>query len=290
MVRKFDILNYTLLFILMAMFAFPFLYVFFLSISDSFAISSGAFVFLPVNANLDAYSMVFRNAQIWLGYFNSVLYSVSGTLLTLIVCSLPAYVLSTHEFKPKRLFTVFFAITMFFSGGIIPTFLVIRELGLLDTVWSIIIIPALSAWNIILFRTNFKQVPESLIESAKIDGAGHFWIYSRLIMPLSKPIIAMLAIYAFVGIWNSYFPALLYLTSPEKQPLMIVLRRYVVAGTLRGPFESLMSTINKPINGGGFERQIKMATIMISVLPVIMLYPFMQKYLGKGIMIGAIKE
>jgi len=288
--RAFDYINYALLFLLTSAFILPFMYIVFLSISDSYLIANGNFVFWPTaKANLEAYKIVFENTIIWTGYANSILYAMTGTVLALVLCSLPAYVLTVHEFRHKRLFTVFFAITMFFNGGIIPTFLVIRNLGLLDSLWAIIIPPALSAWNIILFRTNFKSVPESLIESAKIDGAGHGWIYARLIVPLSKPVFAVLAIFSFVGHWNSYFPALLYLTTADKMPLMIILRKLVVVGNLRGTLENQIATMAKPIEFVGFQRSLKMAIIMCSVLPIIMVYPFMQRYLAKGIMIGALR-
>jgi len=289
MVRKFDALNYALLFILTAIFILPLLYVLFLSLSDSFLIANGTFQFLPIGINFKAYSVIFQYDAVWTGYRNSILYAASGTLLTLVLCSLPGYVLSVHEFRHKRLFTVFFSITMFFSGGIIPTFLVISNLGLLDSIWSIIIIPALSAWNIILFRTNFKQIPCSLTESAKMDGAGHFWIFARIVAPLSKPVFAVLSIFSIVGFWNSYFTALLYLSSPEKQPLMILLRKLVIVGNVRGETESIIVQFGQTISGLGMERAMKAAVIICSILPIVMVYPFMQKYLAKGIMIGAIR-
>lgn len=285
----FDVVNYSILLLLTAGFILPFVYVLSLSISDSFLIANGTFKFLPVGITLDAYAVILRSPSLWSGYFNSILYSTVGTILTLVLCSLPAYVLAAKEFKPKRLFTIFFAVTMFFNGGIIPSFLVIRNLGMVDTLWAIVIPPALSAWNIILFRTNFKEIPESIIESAKIDGANHFWIYLKLVVALSKPIFAVLAIFSFVAIWNSYFPALLYLTSQDKQPLMILLRKFVVVGNLRGDTEQLVTRFGTKINALGLERSMKMATIVVSVLPIILIYPFMQPYLAKGMMIGSIK-
>ena len=285
----FDAANYAFLLLLTAGFVFPFLYVFNLSISSSFLIANGTFKFLPVGINLDAYKVILQSRSIWTGYANSVLQSVVGTLLTLILCSLPAYVLTAREFRHKKAYTIFFVATMFFNGGIIPTFLVIQKLGMLDTIWAIVIIPALSAWNIILFRTNFKEIPDSIIESAKIDGANHFWIYLKLVVALSKPIFAVLAIFSFVAIWNSYFPALLYLTSQDKQPLMIVLRKLVVVGNVRGDTEWIITQLGQTINPLGLQRSMKMATIMVSVLPIVLIYPFMQKYLSKGILVGSIK-
>ena len=285
----FDYLNAFLMILLLGTFAFPLLYVVFLSVSDTFKIANGTFQFWPVGFQLSGYAAVFKNSMIWRGFANSFMYSAAGTVLTLILCSLPGYVLSSNDFKAKRTFTVFFAITMFFNGGIIPTFLVVSKLGLLDTIWPIIIFPSLSCWNIILFRTNFKQIPDALLESAKIDGASHFWIYAKLVVGLSKPIFAVVSIFAFVQIWNQYFPALLYLTSQDKQPLMIVMRKYVVDGNMRGLMENITTQMGKTIEPDGFARSVKMSAIIVSIFPILGLYPFMQRFMGKGIMIGSLK-
>jgi putative aldouronate transport system permease protein len=208
----------------------------------------------------------------------------------MLACSLPAYVLTTKEFKHKGAFTAYFSATMFFNGGMIPLFLVIRALGLWDSIWAIVVPPALSAWTIILYRTNFRQIPESLSEAAKMDGASHGWIYIKLVLPLSKAIIAVLSLFAFVGYWNAYFPALMYLTSQDKQPLMIVLRKYVVVGNMRGTMESLIASMGKLYEMTGMERALKMATIFVAILPVVVIYPFIQKYMTKGTLVGSIKE
>ena len=286
----FDILNISLLCILLMVFIYPFVYMLSMSISDTFAIARGEVMLYPVGFQLNAYRAVFRNNTIWRGYFNSFMYATSGTILTLIICSLPAYVLTVKNFRYKKVFTTFFVITMFFSGGIIPLFLVIRNLKMLDTIWSIVIPPALSAWSIILFRTNFKQIPDSLTEAAKIDGANHIWIYAQVIIPLSKAILAVVAIYSFVGYWNSYFPALMYLTSAEKQPLMIVLRKFVVVGNFRGSMEGFIAADGEVQDGIGMERSIKMALVLVSILPVLFIYPFLQKYFISGFMVGGVKE
>ena len=286
----FDYINLTALFALLAVFILPVLHIFSISLSDGSAILRGQVRFWPVGLQLDAYTIILRNAVIWQGYRNSIVYSGTGTALTMLLCSLPAYVLTTKEFKAKKLFTAYFAITMFFNGGIIPLFLVIRSLGLLDSIWAIVLPPALSAWTIILYRTNFKQIPDSLIEAAKMDGASHGWIYIQVVLPLSKAIIAVLSLFAFVGYWNTYFPALMYLTSQDKQPLMIVLRKYVVEGNLRGNMEHLIASMGKVYDPMGLERSLKMATIFVSILPIILIYPFIQKHLAKGILVGSIKE
>ena len=286
----FDLVNMILSLLALAVFTLPFLYVLFMSISDTFLIANGTFKFFPAGFQLDSYAAILSSKNVWTGFLNSFIYSTVGTILTLVLCSLPAYVLTTKEFKFKRSFTVFFALTMFFDGGIIPAFLVMRGLGLIDTLWAIVIPPALSAWNIILFRTNFKEVPTSLIESAKMDGAGQFWIYAKVVVPLSKPVFAVLSIFSYVAIWNSYFSALLYLTSPSKQPLMIVMRKLLISENIRGNVETFINKMGKVIDIRGFTQSTKMAMIIVSIAPVIMIYPFMQRHLASGFLVGAIKE
>jgi len=290
--QPFDIINTILQLLLACVFIYPFIYIISISISDTFAVGLGLVKFLPIGFQLDAYRIVLRDTTIWSGYANSILYTVTGTALSLLLCSLPAYVLATSEFRFKKSFTAVFVITMFFNGGIIPTFLVVRNLGLLDSIWAIIIPPALSAWNIILFRTNFKSIPISLIESAKMDGASHVWIFTKLTVPLSKAIFAVIGLFIFVAAWNSYFPALLYLTSQDKQPLMIVLRKYIVMQNMRGIMERSIGTgkgLGDNYDYEGLLRSIRMTTVVVSVLPVLMVYPFMQKFLAKGILVGSIK-
>jgi len=272
-------------------FIYPFIHIFNLSISDSFAIDNGEVSLLPKGFQLFSYMIVLRSSAIWVGYMNSIIYSVSGTFLTLLLCSSAAYVLNTREFKFKKMVMVYFVITMFFSGGVIPSFLVVKNLGMMNTIWAIIIPPALSAWFIILFKTNFKSIPYGLLESAKIDGANHFTLY-WLIINLSKPIFATLALFAVVGYWNSFFSALLYITSQNKQPLMMVLRKFLVSGNMRGEMEQLMGvafTGGKEQSTMGLERSIKAAATLISLGPIVLLYPFLQKYFVKGILVGSIK-
>ena len=271
---------------------YPFIYILSVSLSDTDAVANQKVYLYPIGFQLDAYKIVMNNDSLWRGYVNSVVQSTLSTLITLILCSLAGYVLSVHLFKYKRAFMVFFIITMFFNGGIVPTYLVISKLGLIDTIWAIVIPPALGAWYIILFRVNFRQVPASLTEMAQMDGASHVWIYSKVMIPLCKAVFAVVAIYAFVNVWNSYFPPLLYLTSQDKMPLPIVIRKFTGAEVLRGDIETdiILAMGGRVYNALGLERSIKMATVIMSIGPIVFLYPLLQKYFNKGILVGSIKE
>jgi len=289
MVKK--VLLYAVLIIMMLICLYPFLYIINIALSDSHEITNGTVYIIPKGINLNAFKVILRTTTIWRGYFNSLLYVTVGTLLTIVLCSLAGYVLSVKDYKYRKIIMAFFAVTMFFSGGIIPTFLVIRSLGLIDSIWAVTIPGALSAWTIILFRTNFKYIPKDIIDSARIDGAGHFWIYARIIMPLSKSIIATLGLFTIVAYWNSYFPALMYLTSDYKQPLMIILRKLVITDNVRGEMESIIgSVIKADMDGIGFSRSIKMASMLLSLGPIIFIYPMIQKYFERGVLVGSIKE
>jgi len=259
-----------------------------ISISDSHEIVNGTVYLIPKGIQFNAIEAVLKTKTIWRGYANSVLYASTGTLLSLILGTTAAYVLTVKNFKAGKYIMIFFTVTMFFNGGMIPTFLIIKKLGLLDTIWAIVILPSLSAWNIILFRTNFKGIPKALIDSARIDGANHFWIFGKVVIPLSKAIIATLGLFAVVAQWNSFFPALLYLTSQSKQPLMMVLRKLVITGNFRG--EEMVSGFKAGMNEIGFTRSIQMSVILISLGPTIFVYPFVQKYFAKGVLVGSIKE
>lgn len=220
------------------------------------------------------------------GFINSIIYSVGFTLVTIIVTIFAAYPLSLNGFKGKNVIMVFFLITMFFNGGLIPTYLVVKDLGMLNTIWSIILPGAISVWNIILARTFFKGLPKELFEAAKIDGASELKIFLKIVLPLSKPIIFVLALYAFVGQWNSYFDAMIYLEDQELHPLQLVLRSILIQNEVQPGMISdqlAMAELSK------IAEQIKFASIVVSSLPLLIMYPFFQKYFEKGVMVGSLK-
>lgn len=264
---------------------FPFIYVVSNSISDPINVVQQRVWLFPEGFSLEAYGMVFKNKSIWISYGNTLWYAVVGTLLNLIMTVITAYPLSVREFSGRKVFTLFMVFTMFFAGGIIPSFILVNKLGLYNTRWAIVIPAAISTWNVIITRSYFMQtIPVSLMDAAKIDGCTDIGILFRTVLPLSKPIIAVIALYSAVGFWNSYFSALLYLPSPKYQPLQLFLMKILTQNS-----EELQASAT------GFKRQLyaaqlKYAAIIVSILPVIFTYPFLQKYFIKGMTLGAVKE
>lgn len=284
--RVFGVFNSILMVTLCFITMYPFLYVLLASLSDPTRVAMHrGLLLIPLGFTLDAYKAVLDNPMIGTGYQNTIFYVVAGTAVNLFMTAIGAYALSRRNvyFKDFIMFAIVF--TMVFHGGLIPTYLVVGNLGLLNTPWALIIPGAISTFNLIIMRTAFQQVPISLEESARMDGANDFTILFRVIIPLSMPVIAVMVLWYAVGHWNSYFSALIYLRDRELYPLQLILREILVNNNT----DSMMtgaSTLDK-IDVG---ETIKYATIIVSTLPILILYPFLQKYFVKGIMIGAIKE
>lgn len=290
----FDVVNVIFLTLFTLSIVYPFVYMFSISISDPYEVGLMNVKLLPKGFNLLAYQTVFKDKSILLAYYNSIRYTVVGTIVTLLMNSLAAYALSRPNFRTKNFFVIVFTIPMFFNGGMIPNFLNIRNLHLLDTMWAVIF-PAVGMWNIILLRTNFKQIPASLSESAFMDGANDWYIFFKVILPLSKSILATIAVFAAVGYWNNYFTPLLYLSDPDMAPLPIILRRILVSkevmagGEATATLLSGASDAEKNIMTNGMYSSLRMATIFVTIGPIILVYPFAQKYFVKGVMVGSIK-
>lgn len=219
------------------------------------------------------------------GFGNSVLYSVSFAMITVLVSICAGYALSDDRLKGKGFFMTLFIITMFFGGGLIPTYLLVKNLGLLDTVWAVIIPGAVNVWNIILSRTFFKGVPNEMKEAANVDGASEMRIFFSVVLPLSKPIVFVLALYAFVGQWNSYFDAMIYLDNPNLHP-QLVLRSILIQNQVD---PGMISDQLAMAEMKRLSEIIKYAAIVVSSLPLIVMYPFFQKYFEKGVMVGSLK-
>ena len=290
--KVFDAANVTLLVLFSCSILYPFVYIFSVSVSDPLAISRGDVSFLPVGFQLDAYRNIISRS-LGRAYMNTVYYSLVATALTLLFSVLGAYPLSRPRFRGKAFFTLVFTFTMFFSGGLIPNFFLIRGLGLLDSVLAIALPGAFGFWNIIILRTNFQQIPESLTESATIDGASDWMVLRRIVLPLSKPILATVALWSVIGMWNNYFGPLIYLQSPEREPLTIFLRRVLVSR-----FVEDLTSVSRTLASRGSEaalmkeglmRAMRMATILVTIGPIVLVYPFIQKYFVKGTLIGSIK-
>jgi putative aldouronate transport system permease protein len=265
---------------------YPFLYVLFASLSDPGQLASHRGILgKPLGLQLEAYKAVFKNPMITTGYGNTILYVTLGTAINLFMTSLGAYVLSRRDlyFKNTIMFTI--VITMVFSGGLIPTYLVVSGLGMVNTMWAVLIPGAINTFNLIIMRTSFQGVPQSLEESARIDGAGDFTILFRVIVPLCLPVMAVMVLWYAVGHWNSYFSALIYLRDRELYPLQLILREILISNSTDSMMTGSSMGDKMPIG-----ETIKYATIIVSTLPILCLYPFLQKYFVKGVLIGAIKE
>ncbi|MDQ0233086.1 carbohydrate ABC transporter permease [Metabacillus malikii] len=264
----------------------PLLYILLASFLDPNVLLSKGISFNPKDWSIEGYTRIFQDDLMVKGFINSIIYSVGFTLVTIIVTIFAAYPLSLDGFKGKNVIMIFFLITMFFNGGLIPTYLVVKDLGMLNTMWSIILPGAISVWNVILARTFFKGLPKELFEAAKIDGASELKIFLKIVLPLSKPIIFVLALYAFVGQWNSYFDAMIYLEDQELHPLQLVLRSILIQNEVQPGMISdqlAMAELSK------IAEKIKFASIVVSSLPLLIMYPFFQKYFEKGVMVGSLK-
>ncbi len=264
----------------------PMAYIVIGSFMDPITLQNKGIVFDPEKWTLTAYQRVMSNAQIWIGFKNAVIYSVVFTVVSVVVTLLAAYPMSRADFKGRGFFNAIFMITMFFGGGLIPTYLLISNLGLLDSMWALILPGAFSVWNMIIARTYYQGIPNDLKEAASIDGATEVVFFFRILLPVCTPVIAVLALWQFVGMWNSYFDALIYINDANKQPLQLVLRSILIQNQ---PESGMISDMQSTAARAQLAELLKYATIIISSLPLIVMYPFFQKYFDSGIMAGAIK-
>jgi putative aldouronate transport system permease protein len=280
----FDFLNYFILFLVGFVTLFPMWYILVVSISSDQYISKGLVTFWPRGFTLGAYELVFKHQGIWRAYLNTIIYTSVGTLFNMFFTSLCAYPLSRVDFYGRRFFNFFVILTMFVEGGMIPLYLVVWRLKLLNTIWAIVLPTAISTYNMIIMRTFFTCIPVSLTESAYLDGANDIHILSKIILPLSKPIMATLTLFYMVGHWNSFMPAVLYLNNKAKYPVQLILRDIIVLGDLDSQM-SMDLTMNSALSAMNF----KYAVIIITIIPILCVYPVLQKHFAKGAMIGAIK-
>ncbi|NOU62899.1 ABC transporter permease subunit [Paenibacillus sp. LMG 31461] len=289
--RLFNTANFIALLLLTLSIVLPFVHMFAISISNPVPVGLFKVMLLPQGINWEAYMAVLRDNQIVLAYWNSIRYTLLGTFLVLLIGCLTAYPLSINRFRARRPLSVLFTFTMFFSGGLIPSFMLIKNIGLLDTMWAITLPAAFSFWNIIILRTNFQAMPQELYESAFIDGANDWQILLRIVIPLSKAILATIALFASVGLWNAYFGPLMYLTSPEMQPLTIILRRILVANEVlsQGALDQANTLEVDPVAGAGRMISIRMATIFVTIGPIVLIYPFVQRFFVQGVLVGSVK-
>ena len=279
-------IGYTILGLFVLAIVLPVIYIIFASFIDPITLQNSGLTFDFSKWTLTAYERVMSNEQIWVGFKNALLYSALFTILSVTVTLLAAYPMSRADFKGKGFFNTIYVITMFFGGGLIPTYLLISNLGMLDTIWAVLLPGAFSVWNMIIARTYYQGIPQDLQEAAEIDGASEMVYFFKILLPVCAPIIATIAMWQFVGMWNSYFDALIYLDSASKQPLQLVLRSILIQNQ---PEPGMVSDMQSTAERAQLAELLKYATIIISSLPLMIMYPFFQKYFDNGIMAGAVK-
>jgi multiple sugar transport system permease protein/putative aldouronate transport system permease protein len=285
--RAFTVANYVILTLFLVAVAYPLIYVFSASLSDPRAVIDGRMWLWPVDVTLDGYRAVFRNDRILVGFRNSLFYTVVGTTVSVVLTILAAYPLSRKDLAGRNVIMFLFVFTLLFGGGLIPTYLVVRELGMLNSRWALIIPSALSVYNMIITRTFFQQtIPDELLEAAQIDGCSDFRFVRDVVIPLSGPIIAVNALFYAVSQWNQYFSALIYLTNPDLFPLQLVLREILVQNKVD---LTQISDVDQLLQRQNLQDLLKYSLIVVASAPVLIIYPFVQKHFVRGVLIGSLK-
>lgn len=284
-VTAFDVVLVVIMVLLSAMFLYPLLNMLALSFSDSQELKSLPVYLWPKGFSLESYKALLGDSRTLLYYWNTIKYASVGTVIMLLTTSLMAYPLSIPALRGRKFVSVLLTITMFFGGGLIPYYVTIMQLGMINTFWVMVIPGAISAYNVIVFKTFFMSIPEALRESASLDGAGHVRILFQIVLPLSKAVLATFALFSIVGYWNDYMTALLYLRDDTKYPIQLLMRRLLVLMDYKDASTAQMLKDFQKIS----TRTTKAAATIITVVPVLCVYPFMQKHFAKGVLVGSIK-
>ena len=286
--RVFGIVTYTLAILFMLVCAYPLIYVLSASVSNPALIVSGKIVLLPKGIQFRAYEAVFKSEDVLLGYRNAIFYAFAGTAINIVLTTAGAYVLSRPDLWGRTAITFLISFTMFFSGGMIPTYITIKNLGMINTVWAMLLPGAISATNLLIMRNFFTHsVPQEIIEAAYVDGCSNIGTLCRIVLPVSGSIIAVMVIFYFVGHWNAYFSAMIYLNDKKLYPLQVFLREILIQNQL-GDMSGGADTVNQAEMTLLYEA-LKFAVITVATLPIMCVYPFLQRYFVKGVMIGSIK-
>ena len=280
------VVGYILLGLFVVAIIIPIIYIIIASFMDPITLQNSGISFNLEKWTTTAYERVLSNKQIWVGFRNAIIYSVVFTFVSVAVTLFAAYPMSRVDFKGRGIFNTIFMITMFFGGGLIPTYLLISNLGLLNSMWAVILPGAFSVWNMIIARTYYQGIPSELREAADVDGANELTYFFMILLPVCTPVITVLALWQFVGMWNSYFDAMIYLNSASKQPLQLVLRSILIQNQ---PEPGMVSDMQSTAARAQMAELLKYATIIISSLPLMIMYPFFQKYFDSGIMVGSVK-
>ena len=281
----FYIINWFFLALVALIIIYPLYFIVIAAISEPEAVLAGEVFLYPVRITMDGFAKIMEREDVWRGYLNTIIYTALTVVLSLIVTIPAGWALSRKTLPGKKIFMIYFIIPMFFGGGLIPFYNVMSSLGLVNTIWAIILPSILSVWNLFMTKTFFESsIPGGLIEAAKIDGAGQFRIFFSLVIPLSKAVIAVMALYYAVGQWNSYFNAMIFLQDEKMYPLQLVLKEILIASesTVGGSGETILEQFR-------LANQLKYVSVIVSSVPVLLLYPFVQKYFAQGVMIGSLK-
>lgn len=287
--RIFLACNALFLLLILVVVIYPVWYAFIASFSDPLAVSRGELTLLPIGFDLSAYKKVFRYQRVMTGYRNTIVYTLTGTLVNTLMVIITAYPLSRKDLYGRKLLTKLFVFTMYFSGGLIPTYLLVRNIGLYNSMWALILPSCISMYNVIIMRSYFtNSLPYEIQEAAMIDGCANIEMLVKIVLPLSMPVIAVILLYHAVGYWNTYFSALIYLSDADKYPLQMVLRDILISSQISEFMDSSESS-ESVIQQALLANSLKYALIVVSSVPVIVIYPLLQKYFEKGIMLGAVK-
>ena len=286
--RTSDIILVVLCLIIMLVVAYPLYYVLIASVSNPYDVYAGKTFLLPSQFTMDGYKAVFSDNSILVGYANSLKYTLIGTIFSVAMLYLTAYPLSVKELPGRKVISIFFIITMYFSGGLIPTYLVVKQTGLINNMWALFLPGGVGVGNMIIMRNYFENsIPKEMIEAAEIDGASKWKTFLKVIIPLSKPIMAVMVVFSMVAYWNDWFTALIYLTGQEKAPLPLVLRNILIKSSASASQASTISGGYAELNK--LTEMIKFGSIIVAAAPMLIIYPFVQKYFEKGMMAGAVK-
>ena len=286
--KVFGAANIIFMLFMLVIFLYPLLNMFSISVSNQYAILRAEVSFFPIGFETTSYKLIFANQDIWRSIGNSLFVALAGCALSLLLTCVAAYPLAFGDFYGKKLFNILILFTMWFNGGIIPTFLTIRQLGLHDTLWSLIINSMLVAYNVVIVRSYFQSIPQSVVESARIDGANDYLILFKLIIPLSKPVLATVALWVIVGHWNDYLNSLLFLSSRHNYTLQLVLKELVL--NAEASIHNIsMSSDTTTSGAAALGQQMRNGVLVVSMIPMIILYPFVQRYFISGVMLGSVK-
>jgi putative aldouronate transport system permease protein len=286
--RTSDIILVVICAVILIIVAYPLYYVLIASVSDPYDVYAGKTFILPSGFTLDGYKSVFADSSIVTGYLNSIKYTVIGTVFSVVLLYLTAYPLSVKELPGRKAFSIYFIITMYFSGGLIPTYLVVKNTGLIDNIWALFLPGGVGVGNMIIMRNFFENsIPKEMIEAAEIDGASKWTTFYKIVIPLSRSIMAVMVVFSMVAYWNDWFTALIYLPGTEKAPLPLVLRNILIKSSASAAQASTISGGYAELNK--MTEMIKFSSIMVAAVPMLIVYPFVQKYFEKGFMAGAVK-